>query len=179
MILKNPYRNVDDGGLLGVCFENLTDGKVDPAVRFHQHYNKTSPNLLGLRTYAIMLEVAPRPSSPKTCTKVSDGQGHTTKEELTLTATMLLFFDTPKLFDAAIPATCVPGTCNERRIQSMGRETDHGHVCLVQPPHHRKTEQSWHGLQTRGGLLGRPGPSIVSISAGDKLKGTALTVSTM
>jgi len=50
------------------------------------------------------------------------------------------------------------GTAMSCGIQSAGRRTDHDHVCLPQVHLSRKIEQSGHGLQTRGGRLGRPVP---------------------
>jgi hypothetical protein len=102
MTYKYSYRHVDDGGPLDVSSESLNDSKVDPAMTFHQYYKET---FWDSNAYAIMLEVSPRPSSPMTCTKLSNNQRNTTGEVLTLTAMILLFFATPKLFDAAIPAT--------------------------------------------------------------------------
>jgi hypothetical protein len=54
--------------------------------------------------YAIMFEESPVPSSFMTYTKISNNEGQWV-EKLALTAIMFPFFATPKLFDAAIPAT--------------------------------------------------------------------------
>ena len=102
MTRKYSYRNVDNGGPLDVGSGSLNDSKVDSAMTVHQHYKGA---FWDSKAYAIMSEVSPRPSSPMTCSKMGNDQRNTTVEVLTLIATILLFFATPKLFDAAIPAT--------------------------------------------------------------------------